>query len=183
MRAQALAGLFLASTPVLSQSLIDALTENGASRFAAFIQSDPDVLASYKSGQIKTVFAPSDLLSPPIALAQRDLSPDDVQQAQLQGAQELTSLGTASGTLPGAIITTSADSPGLGGQGQVVVTDTRPENVTHPTKRWGSSPVARRQSSLPGQSLLRISSGLGIISNVVKGDIPFDGGLIHITDR
>ncbi|KAL7793004.1 FAS1 domain-containing protein [Trichoderma ceciliae] len=184
MRAQPLAALILGfGTPVLAEPLINALVASGASKFATLIQSDPDVLSLYLSGQIRTVFAPSDLVSPPVSLAERDLSPEDLQQAQLQGSQGQTSLAEASQSIPGDIITTAAGSPGLGGQGQVVVTDTRPENVTHPTKRWGSLSVTRRQSNLTGPSLLRISSGLGNTANIINGDIPFDGGLIHITDN
>jgi hypothetical protein len=178
MRGQSLATLFLSlSTPVLGQSLIDALVASGASKFATFIQSDPDVLAPYLSGQIRTVFAPSDLASTPVALAGRALSPDSVAQAGLQSSEDLTNLGDASGSIPGTVIPTGTDSPGLGGHPQVVTSDTRPANVTNPTKRWALS------ANLTGPSLLRISSGLGQIANIIHADIPFDGGLIHITDK
>jgi hypothetical protein len=32
-------------------------------------------------------------------------------------------------------------------------------------------------------SLLEISSGLGNVVNIIQGDIPYDGGLIHIVDE
>ncbi|KAM0256807.1 hypothetical protein ACHAQJ_004759 [Trichoderma viride] len=179
MRGQPLAALFLGfSTPVLAASLIDTLVASGAANFATFIQSDPNVLAPYLSGQIRTVFAPSDLASPPATVARRStLSPDSVVQAGLQSSEDLTNLGDASGSIPGTVIPTGTDSSGLGGQPQVVTSDTRPQNVTNPTKRWGPS------ANLTGPSLLRISSGLGRIANIIHADIPFDGGLIHITDN
>ncbi|KAH8128463.1 hypothetical protein FP744_10008651 [Trichoderma asperellum] len=178
MRGQSLAALLLGlSTSVFAEPLIDVLVASGAANFATFIQSDPDVLAKYLSGQIKTVFAPSDLVPPPASLARRVPSPADVAKAEIQGSEELADLKTASGSKPGSVIPTGTDSPGLGGQPQVVTSDTRPENVTNPTRRWASS------SNLTGPSLLRISSGLGNIANIIHADIPFDGGIIHITDN
>lgn len=178
MRGQPLAALLLGlSTPVFAEPLIDVLVASGAANFATYIQSDPDVLAKYLSGQIQTVFAPSDLVPPPASLARRAPSPADVAKAEIQGSEDLADLKTASGSEPGSVIPTGTDSAGLGGQPQVVTSDTRPANVTNPTRRWASS------ANLTGPSLLRISSGLGNIANIIHADIPFDHGFVHITDK
>ncbi|KAK1250262.1 hypothetical protein MKX08_010265 [Trichoderma sp. CBMAI-0020] len=178
MRGQPLAALLLGlSTPVLAEPLIDVLVASGAANFATYIQSDPDVLAKYLSGQIQTVFAPSDLVPPPASLSRRAPSPADVAKAEIQGSENLADLKTASGSEPGSVIPTGTDSAGLGGQPQVVTSDTRPANVTNPTRRWASS------TNLTGPSVLRISSGLGNIANIIHADIPFDHGFVHITDN
>jgi hypothetical protein len=162
MRGQSLAALLLGlSTSAFAEPLIDVLVASGAAKFATFIQSDPDVLAKYLSGQIQTVFP----------------SPADVAKAEIQGSEDLADLKTASGSEPGSVIPTGTDSPGLGGQPQVVTSDTRPANVTNPTRRWAAS------TNLTGPSLLRISSGLGNIANIIHADIPFDHGFVHITDK
>jgi len=85
-------------------------------------------------------------------------------------------------SLPGSTLETADQTPLLEGRGQRVVIDTRPVNVTGPTKRWHTPLASRQESDKAAQSLLRITSGLGNTTNVVRGDIPYDGGLIHITD-
>ncbi|KAI1457065.1 FAS1 domain-containing protein [Annulohypoxylon moriforme] len=163
-------------------SLVEALVSSGASKFADFIQSDPEVLQLYLSGQVGTVFAPSDAGYDLETLLGRDLSATDRRAAAFQSSRATTTLESSSRSIPGSILETNDDAPLLGGQGQRVVIDTRPANVTSPTKRWMQSSFMRRQSNGTTPSLLRISSGLGKITNVIKGDIPYSGGLLHITD-
>jgi hypothetical protein len=175
--------LLLAGTfaPAMSQSypgLLDALVANNASQFAAFLQSDPETLQLFLSGQVKTVFAPIDEVLHNSALKGRE-TPEERRKKRLQGAKTETSVGTASQTDPGLGLDTLDTPPLLAGQAQKVIVDNRPANVSNPTRRWESQPLAARH---PHQSLLKIASGLGNITNVIKGDIRFDGGLIHITD-
>ncbi|XDG05655.1 hypothetical protein ABKA04_005270 [Annulohypoxylon sp. FPYF3050] len=177
------------ATSAVSQSLpglIDALVLSGASKFADFIQSDPEVLQLYLSGQVGTVFAPSDAgydNETLLALLGRDLSGADRRAAAFQSSRATTSLESSSRSIPGSILETNDQAPLLGGQGQRIVIDTRPVNLTLPTaKRWMQPSLLRRQSNGTTPSLLRISSGLGKITNVIKGDIPYSGGIIHITD-
>ncbi|KAI0437591.1 FAS1 domain-containing protein [Xylaria telfairii] len=170
---------------VVSQStlgLVDTLVASGASKFASFIQSDPDILQLYLSGEFQTVFAPSDAALGSITLQERALSPMDRQKAAFQAARGQTTLGIASRTLPGSILETADQSQLLDGNGQRIVVDTRPSNVTLLTRRWSSQLNLRRQPNNGTSSLLRITTGLGNTTNVIKGDIPFDCGLIHITD-
>lgn len=171
---------------VASQSLpnlVDALVASGASQFANFIQSDSEVLQLYLSEQVKTVFAPSDSGLGNETLKERDLSASARREAAFQSARGTTSLESASRSLPGATLETNNQAPLLDGRGQRVVIDTRPLNVTSSSKRWISHSTLRRQANETAPSLLRISSGLGKTTNVIKADIPYDGGIIHITDR
>lgn len=163
-------------------SLVDALVASGASQFASFIQSDPEVLQLYLSDRVQTVFAPLDSATGNGSLTGRDLSPKEKRAAAFQCARGTTSLESASGSLPGESVETNDEAPLLDGRGQRVVFDTRPANSTSPTKRWTSQPIYPRGGYVT-TPLLRISSGLGEVANVIKGDIPYDGGIIHITDR
>ncbi|KAJ8130816.1 hypothetical protein O1611_g2812 [Lasiodiplodia mahajangana] len=186
-RPWAIALSFLSITALaVSQStlgLIDTLVASGASKFASSIQSDPDVLQMYLSGEFQTVFAPSDSVFDSI-IQERALSPRERQQAAFQATKGEVNLGIASRTLPGSILETANKSPQLDGQGQKVVVDTRPSNVTNLTKRWNPQfSLRQRQRSIDATpSLLKVTAGLGNTTNVIKGDIPFDGGIIHITD-
>ncbi|KAI1384406.1 FAS1 domain-containing protein [Hypoxylon trugodes] len=171
------------ATSAASQSLpglIDTLVASGASQFADFIQSDPETLQLYLSDQVQTVFAPLDSASGNETLQERDLSPAQRRTAAFQSAKGTTSIDLASRSLPGLILKTNNNAPLLNNQPQRVVVDTRPRNLTSPTKRWNPSSISRRGDN--GTSLLRISSGLGKTTNVIKGDIQYDGGILHITD-
>ncbi|OTB09276.1 hypothetical protein M426DRAFT_7290 [Hypoxylon sp. CI-4A] len=173
-------------TSVASQSLpglIDALKASGASKFAEVLQSDSETLDLYLSDQVKTVFAPADYNLANETLSLRDLSVSQRRAAAYQSSQATTNLESDSRTLPGSTFETNNKAPLLDGRPQRVVFDTRPPNITSPSRRWLSSPILRRQqANVTVPSLLRISSGLGKITNVIKGDIPYDGGIIHITD-
>ncbi|KAI2472949.1 FAS1 domain-containing protein [Annulohypoxylon bovei var. microspora] len=163
-------------------SLVEALVASGASNFADLIQSDPETLQLYLSGQVGTVFAPLNSGFDNETLLLRDLSATDRRAAAFQSARATTSLESSSRSIPGSILETNDQAPLLGGQGQRVVIDTRPANLTSPTKRWNPPAFLRRQSNGTTSSKLKISSGLGKITNVIKGDIPYNGGLLHITD-
>lgn len=189
---QSTISLFLMSLAALALAeslpgLLDALTASGACKFADFIQSDPEVLQLYLSASVKTVFAPSDSVPDLVfgneTLGERAISSAQGRAAGLQCSSATTSLGIASRSRPGDVVETNDQAPLLGGRGQRIVIDTRPANETSPTKRWASTPNLRRRTNERTQSLLRISTGLGKITNVINGDIKYDGGIIHITDR
>ncbi|KAI1378593.1 FAS1 domain-containing protein [Hypoxylon crocopeplum] len=177
-----LMGIVTSAAAQSAPGLIDALVASGASQFAEFIQSDSEVLQLYLSGRVGTVFAPSDSSLSNETLRIRDLSPSQRRAAAFQSARGLTNLESASSSLPGSTLETNDEAPLLDNRGQRVVFDARPLNVTSPTKRFISPSLSRRQSNGTGSSLLRIASGLGKITNVIKGDIPYDGGIIHLTD-
>lgn len=177
-----LAGITTPATSQTPPSLINALVASGASQFASIIQSDSEVLSLYLSDRVTTVFAPIDSCVGDSPLQERDLSASQRRAAAFQSARGTTTLETASRSLPGSSLETNDEAPLLDGRGQRIVIDTRPLNATSPTKRWASSAILRRQVNGTAQSLLRISSGLGKTTNVIKGDIPYDGGIIHITD-
>ncbi|GAP86573.2 putative beta-ig-h3 fasciclin protein [Rosellinia necatrix] len=173
------------TSPVASRSdrgLIDTLVASGASKFAAHIKSDPDVLQLFLSGQFQTLFAPDDTAFDDAALQARDLTPTQRQMLAFHAVRGETSLGIASRAIPGSVFETANESPLLGGRGQRIVTDTRPANVTVFTKRWNHQPDQRRETDAGSGPLLKITTGLGRATNVIKGDIEYDGGLIHITD-
>ncbi|XXH00803.1 hypothetical protein Hte_007154 [Hypoxylon texense] len=177
------------ATSAVSQSLpglLDALVASGASKYAELIKSDPDVLSLYLSDQVKTVFAPSDsapdFTSGNETLGQRDLTTAQVLASRYHCSSATTTLGIASRSRPGDVIESNNRSPLLGGRGQRIVADTRPSNETSPTKRWASTSNLRRRTNETATSLLRLSTGLGKTTNVIKGDIPYDGGVLHITD-
>jgi hypothetical protein len=127
-----------------------SLIANNASEFAAFLQSEPTVLQLYLSGRVKTVFAPIDLIqhhkrdkSDTRKLKERE-TPEERQRKLLQGSEAETDIGTASQTEPGEDVPTLDTPPLLGGLSQQVLVDNRPLNLTSPTKRWDSSPLAPR---------------------------------------
>lgn len=135
----------------------------------------------YLSGEFETIFAPSDSAFDSL-IQERALSPKQRQQVTYQASKGEISLGIASRTLPGAVLETANQSPQLNNAGQRVVVDIRPSNVTRPTKRWNPQFSLRQRANTTTPSLLRISAGLGNTTNVIKGDIPYDGVVIHITD-
>lgn len=162
---------FLAlSWAVTSQDIFQALTDAGAGRFANFIQSNPTLKATYTSGRVRNVFAPSDLY---FVGKRADTTTADEQKALLAASDEEGDIRSYR-TLPGKKVRTLDQSANLAGLAQTVVTDAR-ANAAGTSRR---SNLAMRQ----GTSLFQIASGLGNKVNVIKGDIPYTGGLIHITD-
>ncbi|KAK2593616.1 hypothetical protein QQS21_008664 [Conoideocrella luteorostrata] len=167
-----------------SSDLLTTLRREGASKFAASLESDPDTLNLFLT-KVKTVFAPSDKFLTALELQERDESLQQQRDLKSQGSEQRAALEAQSATIPGRVFRTFKSELKLGGASQVVVSDTRPPNVTGLTRRWDSGAwIQGRQSKrVTMQSLLRLSSGLGKITNVIKGDIKFDRGVIHITDR
>ncbi|KAK3374779.1 FAS1 domain-containing protein [Podospora didyma] len=174
-------------------TLENALVVSGASDFWDVIKSDPELLQLYSSGLVKTVFAPLDSKvdgsGPP---QKRALSPKQRREARLQAAKKETEVGEASQSHPGTTVETNDNPPQLDGAGQKVVIDTNGTQSGSNTKRWYRRSSSSSSSSIVDRaanccnttypSLLRISAGLGKITNVIKGDIKYQGGVLHITD-
>ena len=172
------------ATGVVSQtppSLKDALDSAGASDFAKFLQSDSSVWDLYSSGQAVTVFAPSDsAANKPWALQERSLSARQKQLAQYQASHAEERFADVR---RGGPIKTLKKSSKLKNQEQRVVSHARPESSSGSSKRWEYDALSQRQNTANNESLLPISSGLGDLANIIKADIAFDGGVIHLTDR
>ncbi|KAM3075295.1 hypothetical protein ACMFMG_007263 [Clarireedia jacksonii] len=164
---------------VQAATLIEALQNSGASEYAAFIQSNPSLYALYSSDQVKTVFAPiNGAVLPSLHKEKRQSSPTADRQAAYQGMKRTNSYGSMS-VPPGAILQSNDNSGKTNGQPQYAVSD--PSNRTQSTaaKRWLGH---RSNANNTYPSLLKIFTGLGNDVNIIKADIPYDGGLIHIVD-
>jgi len=166
------ATLFSISAYADSISLIDALkTRANATKFAQFLEANPDILAVYNSSSVQTVFAPTDAYF--TALRRRATSSQQ-QQLQYQYTGQLTGLEDLSPpALPGAIVHTGLPAPQAGGS-QAAVSEKVAANSTTRRRRDGSGTVPTTG--------IRILSGLGNSVNILKGDIPYSNGLIQSTD-
>ena len=169
--------LCLAQAP----ALLDALRSSGASDFAASIENDPFLLSLYNSTQVQTVFAPAD--DAPGSKSKRQETPAQEQSGGIQCSGGLNSVAD-NNKRPGAQIPTKDTRANLGGKPQSVVSDSRRSSSSGASKRDVSlllrdttSPSNTSNSSLPS-----IFSGLGNSVNIVKGDVAYNGGLIHIVD-
>jgi len=153
-------------------ALFEALTANNASEFADYIQTDPTAKELYLSGRLKTVFAPVNVKSPadePDGYGKRQ-SPLVYQRMLYQSSTQDWSLSEMSKQVGGSIDTAANNTNNK--PLDVSPTD-KPTNSTSSGKRW----------LRPAAAGIGIASGLGQISTIIKGDIPFRDGVIHIIDR
>lgn len=169
--------LSLTSTSVATQalSLLDALRHANASIFAQQIQSDPNISALYLSKDVQTVFAPVDSSS---LTRLRVRAPGDQSNYQYQSAKDMTRWSEYN-SLPGEETATNFKSDRLKG-------DNSQKVVSHGT---GNSANNKKRSVFPRQNVnnatvqrVKISSGLGNNVSIIQGDIPYDGGIIHLVD-
>lgn len=172
-------------TSVASQSLpslYDALVAAGASNFATFLQENTNASDLYGTGSGMTVFAPYDCAIGTSRLLRRDTTATALAHYQL--VDSTTTLQEASaGANGGTVLSTVLKTSGLTDSTQKLVSDTRSTNTTTVSKRYTLNARAPSRRSTNDTSLLRIESGLGAVTNVIKADIPYDGGLIQLTDR
>jgi hypothetical protein len=175
--------IFLAlvtSTPVVqATTLIQALQNSGASDFAQFIQASPELSTLYASDRVKTVFAPvNGAVLSSFRKQKRSSSPSADRQGSYHAMRETNSYGSLT-VQPGSVLNSNDDSGNTKGQPQHAVTDPSNKTQSTDTKRWlGHRSTAN--TTLP--PLLKIFTGLGEYVNIIKPDIPYDGGLIHIVD-
>jgi len=80
---------------------------------------------------------------------------------------------------PGGILYSNDNSGNRHGQPQHAVSDPSNKTQSTATKRWLGY---RSNANITSPSLLKIFTGLGDYVNIIKADIPYDGGLIHIVD-
>ena len=184
MQLQFIAIFFYLSIPLFfaqAPTLFDALRRSGASQFATLIESDPYLLGLYNSTQVQTVFAPAD--GAPGSTTKRQETPAQEQAGGLQCSGSLNTIAD-SNKHPGIQIPTKDSRANLGGQPQSVVSDSRSSNPSGATKRDTS--LFLRDTVLPSNnsnsSFPRIFSGLGDSVSIVKADVAYTGGLIHLLD-
>jgi hypothetical protein len=176
--------IFLAlvtSAPVAqATTLIQALQNSGASEYAQLIQSNPTLSTLYSSDQVKTVFAPiNGAVLSSLRKEKRQSSPRADRQAAYQAMKNTNTFGSMT-VPPGLPLTSNDNSGNTHGQPQHAVSDPSNKTQSTETKRWlGHRSIANTTSP----SLLKIFTGLGDYVNIIKPDIPYDGGLIHIVDE
>ncbi|MCJ1268263.1 hypothetical protein MMC22_008150 [Lobaria immixta] len=163
--------LSLTTAPFIhALSLFDSLrTSAGASQFADFVEGDPILSAIYLSG-VRTVFAPSDEYFPvtnATLLKRNESVPTSSEQrkAEYQATYSDCQINNAGSNF------TMYDN-------NTIVVDQSPAPGTL-TRRALPPSRPRNSSTFPP---LRIFSGLGNNVSVIRGDIPYDGGLIQVTD-
>jgi hypothetical protein len=164
--------LYAASAQADSVSLLEALrTRADATKFADFLEANPDILAVYSSSAVQTIFAPSDVFF--TALIKRDSSAQ--QKLAYQYTNDVTNLqNLAPPASSGAIVHTGLTAPKAGGT-QATVSE-KVEKPANGTLRF------RRDTGIVPSTGIRMLSGLGNSVNIIKGDISYSGGIIHSTD-
>lgn len=150
-----------------AQSLLEALVAAGANEFARNIQADPSALAFYTSPSVRTVFAVADTWYRNNATVYRRQSGEgeEAQQAAMQTCKTVEEL---EGNDDQAIDTS--------GDHKIVVEEEAGASNSRKLRR------AFHNGTIPSIPL-RVSSGLGLKSNILLGDIHYHGGLLHIVDR
>jgi hypothetical protein len=153
-----------------STSLLYALRSANAAQFADFLEANPDILATYNSTSVQTIFAPSDsFFTTP--LRRRQAAASSQQQAALQYSHRLNNLEALgpSGSVPGAVVQTGLQAPLAGGSQSIV------------SQKVVANSTTRRRRTVPSTGI-ELLSGLGHSVNILNGDIPYDNGVIHVTD-
>lgn len=162
------ATLFSISIHADSTSLLDALRYHAnATKFADFLEANPDLLAVYNSSSVQTIFAPTDdhFVTP---LRRRDTASQE-QQLQYQYTNQLTDLQTLSpANGPGTVVHTGLSALKAGGSQATV------------SEKVATNSTTRRRNA--GNTGVRMLSGLGNHVNILKGDISYCNGVIHSTD-
>lgn len=155
-------------------TLFEGLVNANASKFAQFIQSDPDLVAIFTSPDVKTVYAPfDDAVADFNSTNFRRALHLYTRQKTNKGAYEQTSAAVANISqqqAPGGAVVSSNNPTDGGGSSPIVAKSTPPVSGNGTTKR-----------QLPGGPVY-LFTGLGNNVTIVKGDTPFDGGLIHTTN-
>lgn len=168
--------------PPSPPSLFAALEAAGATKFAALIQSNPNISAIYLSDQVQTVFAPTDAYIDDamvrLAKRQSSLTPAQEQQLLLHADQQQSDIDTLD-TPPGKVVTTKDSTANLKGNTQKVVS--KPKSNSTSSKRSTDS-LQPRQGDTSPTTLVDLYAGLGNSIGILTGDIVYAGGLIQTTD-
>lgn len=170
--------LLLLSSPLAihALSLGDALRyKAGASQFAQTIESDAELSALVRSGPL-TIFAPRDSNSS-LAYLRRRATPNGVKN-ELQLSNGLTTI-QALRTVPGKEVETKDNTGNLNGANQSVVAHSGP----NADQFIPQNSRIRRTIGNHTDERVTISSGLGKNVSIIRGDIPFDGGIIQVVNE
>ncbi|KAH8586233.1 FAS1 domain-containing protein [Bisporella sp. PMI_857] len=160
---------------VQAVTLFEGLIAANASRFAEFIQTDLSLVAIFTSPDVKTVFAPTDDAVEGFNETdfRRSLHLFARQGTNRNGRQQCSDEVTdvAAQQAPGGTVVQS-NLPADGGRGSPIVA----KAIAAPPP--GNATTKRQVSG--GQ--VRLFSGLGNNVTLVKGDTPYDSGLIQTVD-
>lgn len=170
--------LLLLSSPLAihALSLGDALRyKAGASQFAQTIESDAELSALVRSGPL-TIFAPKDSNSS-LAYLRRRATPDGVKNAR-QLADGIFTIQAFRAEQVTAV-QTKDNTPNLNGNNQSVVVNAGP----YADQTFSQNPRIRRTIGNHTGERVTISSGLGKNVSIIRGDIPFDGGIIQVVNE
>lgn len=154
-------------------SVLEALNAAGATSFAKEVGADPTILALYSSSSVRTIYAVPDVFYGNATLRRRQNNPGNGKQKRLHASSKLSRIGQLS-LVPGDDSPTNVDSPDP------------PSVVSEAGVNTNSSTAKHRRHFINGTVPLiptKISSGLGNKVNLLSGDIPYDGGVIHLVDK
>lgn len=179
------------SVAIQAVSLLDALRHANASIFAQQIETDPTLSALYLSEAVKTVFAPVDSVGSSRNVSNlsrlRLRTAGEVVQGQFQAAQQISSFQILN-SHPGKIVTTNLPTDRLGPGSTVNVVAKGADSDSSSSNTDTTKSVNRRQylstnnNNATVVQQIKISTGLGNNVSIIRGDIPYDGGLIHLVD-
>lgn len=177
------------SVAIQAISLLDALRHANASIFAQQIESDPTLSALYLSNAVKTVFAPVDIVGSSRSFSRLRLrASGQVAQAQYQASKQASRIQDLNDQ-PGKVIPSNFNSDKLSPDPTVNTVSHGEDNGSSGTTTDATKPVYRRQylsnnnNNATAVPRIKISSGLGNNVSIIRGDIPYDGGLIHLVDE
>jgi uncharacterized surface protein with fasciclin (FAS1) repeats len=165
--------LFAYPLAVSAVSLIEALNGAGASIFAQEIQSDPELLALYNSPSVRTVYAVPDTSYHNGTLRRRQSDPAEARKKRSQACKNQSDMEQQA---LGEVNESNENSPKTGKPNPAVS-----QNSTSPGSKLRRQATSNNATFLPPVPI-KISTGLGNKVNLIRGDIPYDGGLIHIVD-
>ncbi|KAF8847025.1 FAS1 domain-containing protein [Acephala macrosclerotiorum] len=152
------------SAALLTPPLLDALkTRANATKFAEFLEANPEILAIYNSSSVQASFASTNAyFTPP--LRRRDTSSQQ-QQLQYQYTNQLTRLeNLAPPALSGAVVHTELTAPKAGGTRATVSEKVAANSTTRRRKLVGATGI-RMISGLGKQRFFTIPSPLPSITN------------------
>ncbi|KAE8449595.1 hypothetical protein EG329_007925 [Mollisiaceae sp. DMI_Dod_QoI] len=173
-----LAPPFIAS--VQAVTLFEGLIAANATKFAQFIQCDPNLIAIFTSPDVKTVFAPNDD-------AMENFNETDFRRSLRLFARQATNkrahqqcsdqeASVAQQQTPGGTVVPSTLPADGGGPSPIVAKGSAPPPSGNGTS--GNGTTKRQVSGGP----VHLFSGLGNNVTLVKGDTPYDNGLIQTLD-
>lgn len=138
-----------------------------ATQFADFLEANPDILATYNSTSVQTIFAPSDAsFTNPLRRRQAP----SMQNSGIQYSHDLNNFRRLNpANAPGSVVNTGLSAPLAGGSQSIV------------SQKVATNSTTRRRRAVPSLGV-ELLSGLGNSVNIISSDIPYSNGLIQVTD-